>query len=65
MSGVLEEQKFRIIFEFESVEQVTQFMDTIAKGLDSGLLKVTGTWSWGAESVQEFTAEAFDDDDDN
>ncbi len=61
MSGVLEQAKIRIIFEFESTAQVEALLDLIGNSIDNEKLAITGTWSWAAEQVREFTAEAFDE----
>ena len=48
------EEKYRVIFEFESTEQVETLLEKIAVDIESGTLLITGTWSWGSESFSTF-----------
>ena len=51
------DKTYRVIFEFENTDQVQTLLEKIGVSLDSGTLKISGTWSWGAESVETFQQE--------
>lgn len=56
------EKMYRVIFEFEATDQVETFLDLLGVNLDSGTLKITGKWSWGAETIEPIYYEGEDED---
>ena len=42
---------YRVIFEFASTDQVEALLTKLAGDLESGTLRITGEWEWGAEEV--------------
>ena len=68
MSGSEANSAYRVIFVFESSEQVERFVTEILEAQHSGHLTITGTWSWGIERVEHIDSfsqiEDLDDDDD-
>lgn len=56
------EIRYRVIFDFTSPDQVETFLEKVAANLDSGTLKITGPWSWGAEYVRGYEPQEDNDE---
>lgn len=53
-------QTYRLIIEFETTDALSTVIEFLGRSLDNGVLKAD--FVWGAESVETFTEDHFNDD---